>query len=151
MDMTIAIGGDHGGFELKQAIAAHLQEKGLQFRDFGVFSNESADYPDIAVQVAEAVARGEFEKGLLFCGTGVGISIAANKVAGIRAANCHDVFSAQMSREHNNANILTMGGRVIGAGLAAMIVDVWLTTEFTGGRHERRICKIADYEKSRQE
>ena len=148
--MIIAIGSDHGGFELKQAIVAHLQERGMQFKDFGVFCNESADYPDIAVKVAEAVANGEFDKGLLFCGTGVGISIAANKVAGIRAANCHDVFSAQMSREHNDANILAMGGRVIGPGLAAMIVDVWLATEFSGGRHSRRIGKIADYEKNRK-
>jgi len=148
--MIVAIGSDHGGFELKQAIVAHLQERGMQFKDFGVFCNESADYPDIAVKVAEAVANGEFDKGLLFCGTGVGISIAANKVEGIRAANCHDVFSAQMSREHNDANILAMGGRVIGAGLAAMIVDVWLATEFSGGRHGRRIGKIADYEKNRK-
>jgi len=148
--MMIAIGSDHGGFELKQSIAAHLQETGVKFHDFGIFCNESADYPDIAVQVAEAVARGEFDKGLLFCGTGVGISIAANKVPGIRAANCHDVFSAQMSREHNDANILAMGGRVVGPGLAAMIVDVWLKTEFAGGRHGRRIGKIADYEKKRQ-
>lgn len=148
--MTIAIGSDHGGLELKQAIAEHLKETGVEFRDFGVFTCESANYPEIAVRVAEAVSRGEFEKGLLFCGTGVGIAIAANKVKGIRAANCHDVFSAQMSREHNNANILTMGGRVIGAGLAALIVDVWLKTEFSGGeRHNRRICMITDYEKDR--
>ena len=129
-----------------------MKAKGIAFRDFGVFSCESADYPDIAVQVAEAVARGEFSRGILFCGTGVGIAIAANKVKGIRAANCHDVFSAQMSREHNNANILTMGGRVIGAGLASMIVDVWLQAEFSGGeRHGRRISKISDYEQSRPE
>ena len=149
--MKIAIGSDHGGYELKQAIVEHLEKTGVQFCDFGVFCNESADYPDIAVQVAEAVARGEFARGLLFCGTGVGISIAANKVPGIRAANCHDVFSAQMSREHNDANILAMGGRVIGPGLAAMIIDVWLATEFTGGRHGRRIGKIAEYEKNRTE
>ena len=149
--MTIAIGSDHGGLELKQAIVEHLKENGVEYHDFGVFTSESADYPDIAVQVAEAVSRGEFAKGLLFCGTGVGIAIAANKVKGIRAANCHDVFSAQMSREHNNANILTMGGRVIGAGLASMIVDVWLKTDFSGGeRHDRRICKIADYETKRR-
>lgn len=147
--MKIAVGSDHGGFELKQAIAQHLCATGMEFKDFGVFCDESADYPDVAVQVAEAVARGDFDKGLLFCGTGVGISIAANKVAGIRAANCHDVFSAQMSREHNDANILAMGGRVIGAGLAAMIVDVWLSAEFAGGRHGRRIGKIASYEQGR--
>lgn len=148
----IAIGCDHGGLELKQAIADHLRETAVEFRDFGVFSSESADYPDVAIEVAEAVARGEFSKGILFCGTGVGIAIAANKVKGIRAANCHDVFSAQMSREHNNANILTMGGRVIGAGLASMIVDTWLKTEFSSGeRHDRRICKMADYEQRRSE
>jgi len=100
--------------------------------------------------VAEAVARGKYERGILFCGTGVGVAIAANKVTGIRAANCHDVFSAKMSREHNDANILTMGERVIGPGLAAMIVDVWLSAEFTGDRHERRVAKIAAYEQGRQ-
>ena len=147
--MTIAVGSDHGGFELKQAMLIHLNEVGVEFKDFGVFCDESADYPDIAVQVAEAVARGDYEKGLLFCGTGVGISIAANKVTGIRAANCHDVFSAQMSREHNDANILAMGGRVIGPGLAAMILDVWLSTDFAGGRHGRRIGKISAYEQGR--
>jgi ribose 5-phosphate isomerase B len=149
MYMKIAVGSDHGGFELKQAMTLHLRETGVEFEDFGVFCDASVDYPDIAVQVAEAVARGEYDRGLLFCGTGVGISIAANKVAGIRAANCHDVFSAQMSREHNNANVLAMGGRVIGTGLAAMIIDVWLSTEFVGGRHERRIGKIAAYEQGR--
>lgn len=145
--MIIAIGADHGGFELKQAVVDYLKETGVAFRDFGVHSCESADYPDIAVEVAEAVARGEYARGILFCGTGVGIAIAANKVKGIRAANCHDVFSAQMSREHNDANVLTMGGRVIGAGLACMLADVWLRTEFSGGeRHGRRIGKMSEYE-----
>ena len=148
--MVIAVGSDHGGFALKQAMLNHLQEAGVEFKDFGIFCNESADYPDIAVQVAEAVARGEYEKGLLFCGTGIGVSIAANKVPGIRAALCHDVFSAQMSREHNDANILTMGERVIGPGLAAMILDVWLGTGFAGGRHGRRVDKIMSYEQGRQ-
>lgn len=148
--MTIAIGSDHGGFALKQAMLAHLRETGIEVRDFGVLCAESADYPDIAIEVAEAVARGEYEKGVLFCGTGVGVSIAANKVPGIRAANCHDVFSAQMSREHNDANILTMGERVIGPGLAAMILDVWLSSEFTGGRHARRVDKIMSYEQGRR-
>ena len=143
--MTIALGSDHGGFALKQAMIAHLQECGVAFKDFGVYCNESADYPDIAVLVAEAVARGEYEKGVLFCGTGIGVSIAANKVSGIRAANCHDVFSAKMSREHNNANILTLGERVVGPGLAAMIVDVWLAAEFSAGRHARRVDKINAY------
>jgi ribose 5-phosphate isomerase B len=148
--MVIAVGSDHGGFALKQAMLNHLQEAGVEFKDFGIFCNESADYPDIAVQVAEAVARGEYEKGLLFCGTGIGVSIAANKVPGIRAALCHDVFSAQMSREHNDANILTMGERVIGPGLAAMILDVWLGAGFAGGRHGRRVDKIMSYEQGRQ-
>ena len=143
--MMLAIGSDHGGFALKQKISEHLQQCGVEFYDFGVHSSESADYPDVAFAVAEAVARGEYEKGLLFWGTGVGVSIAANKVAGIRAANCHDVFSAQMSREHNDANILTLGERVVGPGLAAMIVDVWLATEFSAGRHERRVGKINAY------
>jgi ribose 5-phosphate isomerase B len=148
--MIIALGSDHGGFALKQAMMTHLKESGIEFKDFGVLCAESADYPDIAVAVAEAVARGEYEKGLLFCGTGVGISIAANKVPGIRAALCHDTFSAQMSREHNDANILTMGERVIGPGLAAMIIDVWLAAEFSGGRHARRVDKITAYEQGRQ-
>ena len=130
---------------MKQAIQEHLKSCGVEFHDFGVFDAESADYPDVAFVVAEAVARGEYDKGLLFCGTGVGVSIAANKVSGIRAANCHDVFSAQMSREHNDANILTLGERVIGPGLAAMIVDVWLAAEFSAGRHARRVNKINAY------
>ena len=148
--MTIALGSDHGGFALKQAMIAHLQECGVDFQDLGIYCNESADYPDIAVKVAEAVARGEYERGVLFCGTGIGVSIAANKVPGIRAANCHDVFSAQMAREHNDANILTMGERVIGPGLAALILDTWLKTEFAGGRHARRVGKMTAYEQGRQ-
>lgn len=144
--MKLVLGGDHGGYELKEAMVKHLQDRQIEYTDLGVFSGESADYPDIAFRLAEAVSRGEFDKGILFCGTGVGVSIAANKVQGIRAANCHDVFSARMSREHNNANILTLGGRVIGAGLAAEIVDVWLAAEFAGERHARRIGKIGCYE-----
>ena len=143
--MMLAIGSDHGGFVLKQAMLEHLQQRGVEVKDFGVYSCESADYPDVAFAVAEAVARGKYERGLLFCGTGVGVAIAANKVDGIRAANCHDVFSAQMSREHNDANILTLGERVIGPGLAAMIIDVWLAAEFAGGRHGRRGGKINAY------
>ena len=143
--MMLAIGSDHGGFILKQAMREHLQQRGIEVKDFGVHNCESADYPDVAFAVAEAVAQGKYERGLLFCGTGVGVAIAANKVEGIRAANCHDVFSAQMSREHNDANILTLGERVIGPGLAAMIIDVWLAAEFAGGRHERRIGKINAY------
>ncbi len=148
--MIIAMGSDHGGFGLKQEMMEHLKRCGIDVMDFGVFSSVSADYPDIAFVVAEAVACGKYERGILFCGTGVGVAIAANKVTGIRAANCHDVFSAKMSREHNDANILTMGERVIGPGLAAMIIDVWLSAEFTGDRHERRVAKIVAYEQGRQ-
>lgn len=138
----ICIGSDHGGYLLKEEIKSFLTEKNISFFDFGTNSQESVDYPDIADNVAHAVASGKYEKGILICGTGIGICIAANKVNGIRAALCHDVFSAQMSREHNDANILTLGERVIGFGLARMIVDKWLTTEFSGGRHLNRVHKI---------
>jgi ribose 5-phosphate isomerase B len=140
--MTLAIGSDHGGFCLKETIKQHLEARGFAYRDFGTGSTASVDYPDFAQAVAQAVADGECERGILICGTGVGISIAANKVKGIRAALCHDVFSAQMSREHNNANILALGERVIGSGLALMIVDTWLAAKFAGGRHEQRVKKI---------
>ena len=142
MMYTIAIGCDHGGFQLKSAVIAHLENKGYLLKDFGTFSEDSCDYPDIAEAVAEAVADGQFERGILICGTGIGIGIAANKVAGIRAALCHDTFSAHASRQHNDANILTLGQRVVGQGLALDIVDIWLTTDFEGGRHQRRIDKI---------
>lgn len=140
--MKIAIGCDHGGFQLKTAIMKYLDDQKVAYQDFGTFSEESCDYPDIAIAVAEAVAAQTFDKGILICGTGIGIGIAANKVPGIRAALCHDTFSARASREHNDANILTMGQRVIGQGLALDIVDIWLHTEFAGGRHQRRIDKI---------
>ncbi|MCP2238896.1 ribose 5-phosphate isomerase B [Thermoanaerobacterium thermosaccharolyticum] len=143
----IAIGSDHGGYELKEAIKKHLDEKGIEYKDFGTFSEESVDYPDFALKVAEAVASGEFEKGILLCGTGVGISIAANKVPGIRAAHVSDAFSARYSKEHNNANVLCMGGRVVGPGLAAILVDEWLNAEFQGGRHQKRLDKITEIEK----
>ncbi|MEG6569991.1 ribose 5-phosphate isomerase B [Thermoanaerobacterium thermosaccharolyticum] len=143
----IAIGSDHGGYELKKAIKKHLDEKGIEYKDFGTFSEESVDYPDFALKVAEAVASGQFEKGILLCGTGVGISIAANKVPGIRAANVSDAFSARYSKEHNNANVLCMGGRVVGPGLAAILVDEWLNAEFQGGRHQKRLDKITEIEK----
>lgn len=144
--MTIAIGSDHGGFRLKEEIKDYLTENNIAFRDFGTYSADSVDYPDIARNVAGAVVGGECSRGILICGTGIGISIAANKIKGIRAALCHDVFSAQMSREHNDANILAMGERVIGPGLARAIVEKWLATEFSGGRHSKRVCKIADLE-----
>ena len=140
--MKIAIGCDHGGFELKQAVAKFLEENGYEYKDYGTYDTQSCDYPDIAIPVAEAVAAGEFDRGILICGTGIGIGIAANKVKGIRAALCHDTFSAHATRQHNDSNILTMGQRVIGQGLALDIVKIWLTTEFEGGRHQKRIDKI---------
>lgn len=141
----IAIGCDHGGFALKQEIMKHLQERKIEFKDFGTYDESSCDYPVYAKAVAHAVADGECEQGILICGTGIGISIAANKVKGIRAALCHDCFSAKATREHNDANILAMGARVVGPGLALMIVDTFLDTEFSDDeRHKRRISLIED-------
>ena len=138
----IAIGCDHGGFELKGHIMEHLKEKGIEFKDYGTYSEASVDYPDCAKPVCEAVQNCTAERGILICGTGIGISIAANKYKGIRAALCSDVYSAKMSKQHNNANIICLGGRVTGRELAFMIIDTWLETEFEGGRHENRIAKI---------
>ncbi len=139
----IAIGSDHGGFALKQEIMKYLEEQGIEYKDYGCYSEKSCDYPVYGKAVAEAVAGGECEKGILICGTGIGISIVANKVPGIRAALCHDCFSAQATREHNDANILAMGGRVIGPGHALKVVDTFLHTEFSGDeRHIRRIQMI---------
>jgi len=144
----IAIGNDHGGFSLKEVIISYFKDEGIAYKDFGSFSTEAVDYAEVALTIAEAVARGEFEKGILICGTGIGIGIAANKVPGIRAALCSDTFSARASRQHNDANILTFGERVIGAGVALDIVNTWLKTQFSGDeRHERRIQKITDIEK----
>lgn len=148
-DLKIAIGSDHGGFKLKEEIKKLLEEKNYVFKDFGTFSQDSVDYPDIALEVARAVRDGSFDRAILICGTGIGIGIAANKVEGIRAALCHDTFSARAAREHNDSNILTMGERVIGPGLAKDIVSIWLETEFAGGRHARRVQLIADIEKSK--
>lgn len=142
----IAIGADHGGIHLKADIMAYLDELAVPYKDYGTYSDESVDYPDIAKVVGTAVLSGEAERGILICGTGIGIGIAANKMKGIRAALCHDVFSAKFSRAHNDANILTMGERVIGKGLAREIVHTWLTSEFEGGRHERRVKKIHEIE-----
>ena len=144
--MTIAIGSDHGGFLLKEEIKKMLIDKGFVLRDVGTYSTESVDYPDIACSVGQAVTSGECDRGILICGTGIGISIAANKIKGIRAALCHDIFSAKMSREHNNANVLALGERVIGTGPALMIVEKWLDTEFIGGRHACRVDKITALE-----
>lgn len=143
----IAIGSDHGGFELKGHIIKHLKEIGAEYKDYGCYDENSVDYPDIAKAVGEAVVNEECDKGILICGTGIGISIAANKIDGIRAALCSDVYSAKMTKEHNNANVICMGGRVIGRELAFMIVDAWLGAEFQGGRHQQRIDKIHALEK----
>lgn len=145
--MKVAIGSDHGGFRLKEEIKTLLTELKVDSYDFGTYTSATVDYPDISRQVAEAVAKGEYERGIIVCGTGIGVSIAANKIKGIRAALCNDVFSAQMSREHNDANILTLGERVIGIGLARMIVEVWLKTKFAGGRHACRVEKLMELEK----
>jgi len=142
----IAIGCDHGGYELKQAVIGYLKEQGLEYKDFGTYSTDSCDYPIYGEAVARAVAGGECEKGIIICGTGIGISIAANKVKGIRAALCGDCFSAEFTRRHNDANILAMGARVTGSGLALKIVETFLNTEFEGGRHARRIDLISDIE-----
>lgn len=138
----IALGSDHGGFELKNHVLKYLQDKGYEVKDFGTYSEDSVDYPDCAKPVCEAVLSGECEKGILFCGTGIGISIAANKYKGIRAALCSDVFSATMAKQHNDANIICLGGRVTGRELAFMIIDSWLEAEHLGGRHSTRIAKI---------
>lgn len=144
--MKIALGADHGGFHLKEEIKGLLDEMGLSYHDFGTFSTESVDYPDLAAVVGKAVASGEYERGMLFCGTGIGISIAANKIPGVRAALVHDVFSAKATRAHNNSNILAMGERVIGFGLAREVVKAWLGAEFEGGRHSTRVDKITAIE-----
>ncbi len=141
----IAIGSDHGGYELKEAVKKHLENRGLEYKDFGTYSKASCDYPVYGRAVAEAVASGECDRGILICGTGIGISITANKVKGIRAALCSDCFSAQATREHNDANILAMGARVLGEGLAMKIVDTFLDTPFSGDeRHLRRISMIEE-------
>ena len=141
----IGIGSDHGGFELKEKVKKHLEERGLEYKDFGTYSADSCDYPVYGRAVAKAVASGECDRGILICGTGIGISITANKVKGIRAALCSDCFSAQATREHNDANILAMGARVLGDGLALKIVDTFLDTPFSGDeRHIRRISMIEE-------
>lgn len=145
--MKIALGSDHGGYSLKLEIMKHLENKGVEFKDFGTYTEESCDYPDYAEQVALEVAAHNFDFGILVCGTGIGISISANKVEGIRAAVCHNTFSAHATREHNNANILAMGERIVGPGLALDIVDAFLNSEFEGGRHARRVNKITEIEK----
>jgi ribose 5-phosphate isomerase B len=145
----IGIGSDHAALEFKEAIKAWLIESGREVRDFGACGPERVDYCDYGFSVAEAVTRGECEKGLVFCGTGVGISISANKVPGIRCVVCSEPYSARLSREHNDTNMLALGARVVGVELAKMIVAIWLATEFEGGRHAERLKKIARYEEAR--
>ena len=141
----IAIGSDHGGFALKQEIMKHLEERQLEYIDFGTYSSDSCDYPQYGAAVGRAVASGSCERGILICGTGIGISISANKIHGVRAALCGDCFSAEMTRRHNDANILALGGRVVGPGLALKIVDTFLDTPFSGDeRHIRRISMIEE-------
>lgn len=144
--MKIAIGSDHVGYELKLVIEEFLKEKEITYKDFGAFSNERVDYPDFSIQVANSVASGEYDRGILICGTGVGISIAANKVDGIRAVVCSEPYSALLSRQHNNTNVLAFGSRVVGKDLAKMIVEQWLNGEYEGGRHQRRLDKIGEIE-----
>lgn len=145
--MKIAIGCDHGGINLKPVLLAHLDKKGIEYHDFGCYSKDSVDYNDYAEKVGKAVARGEFDLGILICGTGIGMSIVANKIKGVRCAHCHDVFSAKMTKLHNDANVLAFGERVIGPGLMLEIVNAFIDTEFSGEeRHVRRVDKIKKLE-----
>ncbi len=143
----IAIGCDHGGFELKEILVDYLKGEGYEVCDVGTYTQESVDYPDIADALCKKITDGECEKGILVCGTGIGMNMCANKHKGIRAAQCHDTFSAKMTRQHNNANVLTMGGRVVGSELAKDIVKEFVTNEFLGGRHGVRVDKMMSLEK----
>ncbi len=145
--MQIGLASDHGGFELKEAVKAFLKSIGAEPIDLGTFSEDSVDYPEFAAQVAEKVSTGRFERGILICGTGIGMSIAANKFRGVRAALVNDLYSSRFSREHTDANILVMGGRVVGKDVAKEIVRIWLETPFAGGRHQRRLEKIEALER----
>ncbi|MGD0281400.1 MAG: ribose 5-phosphate isomerase B [Dissulfurispiraceae bacterium] len=140
--MLIAIGSDHAGLEMKNEVAAVLKAMGHEYQDFGTDSPQSVDYPDFGEKVSDAVSRGKADRGILICGTGIGMSIVANKFSNIRAALCNELFSAMMSRRHNDANVLVLGGRIIGKDLAKEIVKTWMTTPFEGGRHENRLKKI---------
>ena len=142
MKPSLAIASDHAGFRLKEEICAYLREREIPFHDFGIHREEPADYPDQALLVAEAVARGEYRYGILICGTGVGMAVAANKIPGIRAVVCSETFSARMARAHNDCNVLCLGGRVVGPGLALELVAAFLETEFLGERHAHRVGKI---------
>ena len=142
----IVIGCDHGGLELKNEIITHLQNRGIEVLDVGTYTADSCNYPDYAELLCAKIQSGEFERGILVCGTGIGMSIAANKHNGIRAACCSDTFSARMARMHNDANVLCLGGRVVGAGLACDMVDLFTDTEFEGGRHSIRVGMLSDIE-----
>ncbi len=145
--MRVAVASDHGGFVLKGKVIEFLKEKEIEYSDMGTYKCESVDYPEFGEKVALAVTQGGFDRGICICGTGIGIGIAANKVPGIRAALCHDTFSARAAREHNDTNVLCLGERVIGPGLAMDIIDIWLKTDFAGGRHSKRVDKITQIEK----
>lgn len=142
----IALGSDHGGFLYKEELKKHLDEKGIEYIDFGTDSTASCDYPVYAEKVCRAIQSGECEKGILICGTGIGMSICANKFKGIRAACCGDHFSAEFTRKHNDSNVLCMGARTIGAGVALQLADIFLSTEFEGGRHQKRVDMITAFE-----
>lgn len=148
--IRIALGADHGGFELKERVRQYLAGKGCEIEDLGTHSAESVDYPDFARRVAERVAAKGADFGVLICGTGLGVAMTANKVRGIRAAPCSDTISARFARSHNNANVLTMGGRIIDTATAEKILDVWISTPFEGGRHQRRLDKIAAVEQEQE-
>ena len=144
----LAIGCDHGGYELKNQIIEHLKQNGVEYKDFGTFDGGSVDYPEIAIKVTDAIVSGEAKLGVLVCGTGIGMSMAANKHRGIRAAACSDTFSARLTRLHNNANVLCFGERVVGMGLALDLVDNFIDAEFEGGKHQRRVDMITEIEKN---
>ena len=145
--MKIALACDHGGLNLKREVIKYLSEHGYEFKDYGTDKFDSCDYPDFALPAAEAVASGECDKGILICSTGIGVSMVANKVPGVRCAHCHDSYCAEFTRRHNDANVLAMGEKVVGTGYALKIVEAFLTTEFEGGRHQRRVDKITEIEK----
>ncbi len=147
-EVPVIIGSDHAAFELKEKIKAHLNTKGILVKDAGTHNEESVDYPDIGGLLAQSVSSGEFGRGILLCGTGIGMSMVANRFPGVRAALCNDLFSAVMSKQHNNANVLVIGGRVVGDILALEIVDMWLDTPFEGGRHARRLEKLEQVNKA---
>ncbi|MCD8205428.1 MAG: ribose 5-phosphate isomerase B [Clostridia bacterium] len=144
--MKICLCSDHGGLGLKKAVMKYLDDSGYEYKDFGCFSQDSCDYPDFAYPAAKALAKGEYDRGIFICSTGIGMSIVANKVKGVRCAHCHDVYCAEFTRRHNDANALAIGEKVVGEGYALEIVKVFLETEFEGGRHERRVGKISKIE-----